>query len=110
MEDDDYIKYRGKCREMSEALCQDDDSLTLVRGHYYCPVWGKQPHWWCKTSDGQIIDPTARQFPSKGAGEYVEFDGMLECEHCGASIAEDDAIMADHHVYCSGACYMRDVM
>jgi hypothetical protein len=68
-EADDYAKYRGRCREMSEALCAQDSTLTLVRGHYFCPFWGEQAHWWCQRSDGTIVDPTARQFPSKGAGE-----------------------------------------
>lgn len=34
----DYMKYRGKCKEMSEQACLLDSSLTLVRGYYYCPV------------------------------------------------------------------------
>ena len=32
---DDYQRYRGKCKEMSEALIAADPSLRLVRGHYY---------------------------------------------------------------------------
>src|SRR5688572_31601131 len=75
--DDDYAKFRGKCREMSEALCAEDSTLTLMRGHYMCPFWGEQPHWWCQKADGTVVDPTAAQFPSKGGGVYVPFDGFV---------------------------------
>ncbi len=33
-ETSDYLKYRGKCKEMSEQLCATDPTLTLVRGYY----------------------------------------------------------------------------
>jgi hypothetical protein len=36
-----YELYRGKCKEMSEALCANDTSLTLVRGFYHDPFYGK---------------------------------------------------------------------
>lgn len=68
IEESDYIQFRGKCKEMSQELVKADPSLTLVRGHYHCPIWGKQAHWWVNDEDGNIIDPTARQFPSKGNG------------------------------------------
>jgi hypothetical protein len=35
-EESDYMKYRGKCKEMSEALVKENPKLRLVRGHYYC--------------------------------------------------------------------------
>ena len=66
----DYEKYRGKCKQFSEELCAQDSSLSLVKGWYHCPIWGRQEHWWCKKPDGTIIDPTVNQFPSKGLGEY----------------------------------------
>lgn len=106
----DYEKYRGKCREMSEAACEADPTLRLVRGHYYDPLWGKEPHWWCVRPDGTIHDPTKLQFPSKGAGEYVEFDGMCHCEYCGNSVHEEKAVFNGHHPYCSDRCAIRDVL
>ena len=44
--DNDYLIYRGKCKEMAEAAAAEDTSLTVVRGHYLCPIWGEQAHWW----------------------------------------------------------------
>ena len=38
-EQSDYLKYRGKCKEMSEALVANNPALRLVRGHYWCPIW-----------------------------------------------------------------------
>jgi len=64
------------------------NELTAVRGHYYCPVWGKREHWWLVDKDNEIIDPTAMQFPSKGLGIYEPFkEGSAEptgiCMNCG---------------------------
>ena len=87
-----------------------DPSLRLVRGFYHCPLWGKQNHWWCVRSDGTIVDPTVKQFPTAGAGaEYEEFDGRIECEYCTKKVPEVDAYMVDQHAYCSGTCYGHDV-
>lgn len=101
----DYLTYRGKCKEMSEALCSQDSSLTLVRGHYHCPIWGEQPHWWCRKPSGEIVDPTKDQFPSRGIGEYVEFSGTVECSNCGKKIREDEAHFESRYAFCSYECH-----
>ena len=80
--DDDYIKYRGKCKEYCEALIAKDPTLKIKRGYYYDPVWEDQQHWWCVDSKGNIIDPTKDQFPSKGTGIYTECDGTFNCSDC----------------------------
>jgi len=108
--EDDYTRYRGKCKELSEAAVEADPTLTLVRGWYDCPFWGRQQHWWTKRPDGSVYDPTKNQFPSKGIGSYIEYDGVLECEYCSKQVAEGDAYIVEHHVYCSGECYYHDVM
>ena len=108
--ENDYLKYRGKCKEMSEALVAEDPTLTLVRGHYWDFMWGDQPHWWCVKADGTIVDPTAKQFPSKGFGTYTPFNGMLECAECaecGDEIAEEDASIEGNYAFCSGRCHGR---
>lgn len=110
--DDDltaYLTYRGKCKPFCEAALAADPTLTLVRGHYYCPAWGKQPHWWTVRADGTIYDPAAAQFPSRGAGTYVPFNGMIDCDQCGKTVKEDDArILGNgHYAVCSYACALR---
>jgi len=106
----DYLTYRGRCKELAEDAVKSDPSLRLVRGYYLCPLWGKQAHWWCVKSDGTIIDLSVKQFPTAGVGaEYVEYDGTLDCEHCGKTVHEQDAYKVDHHAYCSDQCYARDI-
>ena len=108
-EQSDYLTYRGKCKEFVDAAIKADPSLKAVRGYYHDWQWGEQQHWWCVRPDGSIFDPTAKQFPSKGSGEYVEFDGYHACESCGKKTAEEDLTTYGHHVYCSGECLMHDV-
>lgn len=109
-EQSDYQKYRGKCKEFCESEMDKDPSLTLVRGHYIDTFWGPQQHWWLIRPDGTIYDPTARQFPTKGACEYVPFDGMINCEFCGEQTTEENAYMNGHHTYCSYVCAAHDVL
>lgn len=94
---------------MSEALVKANPELILVRGHYHDPLWGEQAHWWTKDANGVINDPTARQFPSKGTGEYVEFDGRIQCSECGEETTEEKARIESNYAFCSIACNMRFV-
>lgn len=105
----DYIKYRGKCKEMSEQYIKEHPGCILTKGWYYCPYIGAQQHWWVKDSDGNIIDPTKNQFPSKGNGIYEEYNGTMPCECCGKLVKEEDIYFVEHHTYCSETCYARDV-
>jgi hypothetical protein len=106
----DYSEYRGKCKEFSEKLCEEDKTLTLVRGWYHCPIWGKQAHWWTTKPDGTVVDPTVKQFPTKGVGAYYEeYIGIVVCEYCGVSVHEHDAYFVDQHVYCCDQHYARDI-
>lgn len=103
---DNYSKYRGKCQEMCERLTALDPTLTMVRGHYYEPLWDSdEPHWWCVNSDGEIIDPTSKQFPSGGVKEfYTPFSGVCTCENCGCEFDESDGIPMGNYIVCSIRC------
>jgi len=105
----DYREFRGKCKELAESTTLADPSLVLVRGHYYCHVYGEQPHWWCARPDGTIVDPSARQFPSNGMGVYTPFDGTVECAECGKEMQEHDAKFDGNYAFCSTKCNMRFV-
>lgn len=105
----DYLNYRGKCREFSEQLCVENPEFKLIRGYYHCPFWGKQPHWWCVDNNGTIIDPTKSQFPSKGIGEYEEFDGIVSCSNCGKEGKEEDFEYESNYAFCSASCHLRFV-
>lgn len=106
----DYLHYRGRCREFCEKAVEDDPTLRLVRGHYACPVWRTfEPHWWTVRPDGTIYDPTKDQFPSRGLGDYFEFDGWLECAECGKRIREEEADIESNYAFCSYTCHGRFV-
>ena len=103
----DYTKYRGQCKIMCDALVAEDPSLRLERGHYIDPLWGPQEHWWCVKPDGSIVDPTAKQFPSKGSAEYIPFNGICVCEECGKEVPEEEAIFMGRYPVCSNLCARR---
>ena len=107
-EQSDYLKYRGKCKELCDAAILADPSLTLVRGHYFDPIWNtEEEHWWTIKKDGTIYDPSVKQFPSKGAGIYTEFDGTVICAECGKTMREEDMQLQGRYPVCSGRCALR---
>ena len=78
----------GTCKEVTEAMATAFPELTRIRGHYYCIAWGERAHWWLIGQDGEVVDPTASQFPSNGTGAYVPWEeGAREptgmCPNCG---------------------------
>lgn len=65
--------------------------LRRVRGHYHDPQWGRRAHWWLVEPGGEVVDPTAAQFPSRGRGRYEEWDEARpeptgECPNCGGEV------------------------
>ena len=106
----DYMKYRGKCKEMSGALILEHPNLRLVRGHYWCPISNRnEPHWWCVDKRGNVYDPTKKQFLSKGMGDYIEFDGVCECSQCGKKGQENEFHFESNYQFCSTPCHMKFV-
>ena len=107
----DYNKYRGRCKEMCDEAIKTDLTLTLVRGHYYCPIWDRdEEHWWTVRADGSIYDPTVLQFPSKGLGVYTPFNGTVESAQCGKEMKERDVERAEgRYAFCSYRCHGRFV-
>lgn len=81
----------GRCAETTDAMVVEFPELARVRGHYFDRLWGRREHWWCISPDGEIVDPTAAQFPSRGTGRYVQWiEGSPEptgkCHNCGAEV------------------------
>jgi hypothetical protein len=107
---EDYQKYRGKCKEYVDKLVAENPKLVAVRGYYHCPIWGKQAHWWCKDEEGNIIDPTVKQFPTKGVcASYEEYNGMVECAECGKVLREEEARFESNYAFCSYRCHGKFV-
>lgn len=108
--DDGYRLLAGKCLTICNAIAQACPEFTLVRGHYFCPIWNKdRAHWWLQSSDGVIFDPTREQFPSCGQGTYTPFDGFIECSECGKKVLEKDADIEGKYAFCSYTCNGRFV-
>lgn len=82
------IEKNNKCVEVTKAMQEVFPELQRVRGHYHCCFDGKRPHWWLKTINNEIVDPTAEQFKSYPMGGYEEHDESLgeptgRCMECG---------------------------
>jgi hypothetical protein len=89
----------GDCAEATEAMQLTFPELRRVRGFYHDHLWGERQHWWLVAPDGRIVDPTAEQFPSKGTGEYVEYDGRPlptgRCANCGGPVYDGSTCCSD---------------
>jgi hypothetical protein len=92
----------GKCADLSRAMQKAFPELRLARGIYDCPVWGERTHWWLVAPGGDVVDPTASQFPSKGIGEYRE---LKEGDRIPSGVCMDcgDTVY-DGATFCSDAC------
>lgn len=94
------------CAEATPVMLRAFPELRRVRGHYVCPMGRRYPHWWCETSAGHVVDPTADQFPSLGYGEYEPLpdkapEPLGKCLECGAPCWPGPGASA---LFCSTAC------
>lgn len=88
----------GSCSEMTALMRHAFPELTRVRGHYQT-----YPHWWLTAPNGEIVDPTARQFwdttgvyhPHNEAGG----EPLGRCYNCGEYVWGEVG-----SVFCSEAC------
>ena len=92
----------GNCFSVTLNMQEAFPELRQVSGFYFDALWGRRTHWWLQTQDGQVVDPTARQFPTKGSGEYQEVVDTSEiptgvCKHCGCDVY-------NHDTFCSERC------
>jgi predicted nucleic acid-binding Zn ribbon protein len=89
----------GEWREVTARMLAAFPELRRVPGHYHCPFIGPRTHWWLVDADGGIVDPTVDQFPSRGLGEYVEWDGSPlptgRCLECGGDVYDGSSFCSD---------------
>jgi hypothetical protein len=63
----------GECEQIAGAMARAfPEELEVRKGFFFDAVWGRRGHWWCRTRDGRIVDPTARQHPT---GALLPEDG-----------------------------------
>lgn len=63
VKDDGY----GKCESIVKQMSKAFPKLEVRKGFFHSCLWGQRGHWWLRTPDGDIVDPTGLQHP----------DGML---------------------------------
>jgi len=109
----------GFCHSRSEAMKKAFPELILCRGYYSSPVDGSRGHWWLKTPDGEIVDPTVSQFIMGSAGVYEEYDWSIhgelpigKCMNCGsevyASANPPSSCMCSNECAVSFDAYLQD--
>ena len=84
----------GSCDYFTRVMAERFPELKRVAGFYYAPggVASHGEHWWLTDKDGNIVDPTADQFPSQGTGVYVPYDPKKHsvakgsCPWCGITL------------------------
>lgn len=86
-----YESAYGNCADATSEMIAEFPELRRVSGFYYAALWGRREHFWCISPDGEVIDPTAVQFPCKGNGAYEEVtDPSLiptgRCLDCGEDV------------------------
>ena len=91
------VQSLGLCKVHCESMMLVFPELKIIRGHYFCALWGEREHWWLLDEDEIIVDPTAMQFPSKGEGVYIPWiEGEKEptgrCLNCGEYVYDDDNV------------------
>ena len=106
---------RGLCRAKCEQMVEEFPELKMVRGHVTVPAveqWADDPHWWLLTPDGEVVDPTARQFPQGCVVLYDPWDESQPeptgvCPNCGGYCFEGGTCCSDechnaYAAYCMG--------
>jgi hypothetical protein len=110
----DYIKWiesnyptskesYGNCKEAVTKMKEAFPELTVTNGFVFDAMWGDRAHWWLKTEDGSIVDPTFNQFPA--FVEYTEIDDnhparnypLARCHECGDQYYETPELKGVMH-------------
>jgi hypothetical protein len=88
-----------RCQEASEKMQKAFPELIRVRGwaaghEMKGPRQGTE-HWWCKTAEGEVVDPTAAQFLWSQV-YYREHQEGIDPEPIGKCM------------WCGGYCWPKD--
>jgi len=64
----------------------------------------------CKQySEEAIKNDPSLTVVNEGTGEYIAFDGYVECDQCGKKVEEDDYMTYGNYGFCSSKCARRFV-
>ncbi len=123
-----YGSPHHRCGTFTRLMAEQFPELKRVAGYYHAPFGDVShgEHWWLETAAGDIVDPTADQFPSNGTGRYVRYDPRVHttvkgtCMNCGMSLVSrigtypcsqscDEALSKEYGVRLSGGPYELDM-
>ena len=101
----------GRCYAICQSMKKEFPELELRKGQFLSDHWGKRGHWWLRTSEGRIIDPTARQHPDgvnfpqdvskyedltdKTDKELMEILPTGSCHQCGSPVYKQEDFCSD---------------
>ena len=89
-----YGSSQAMCGVFTRAFQERFPSLRRIAGYYFCTAsgWSYGEHWWLLDNAGQVIDPTADQFPCQGHGRYEPYSPFKhkvlkgKCPCCGRGL------------------------
>lgn len=99
----------GRCDEWTREMQLAFPELRRERGHYLDVIWGPREHWWLiddaiadDDAGGDVVDPTAEQFPTRGCGIYSTLDPNApeptgKCPECGEYCFDGRSFCCDAH-------------
>jgi len=84
----------AKCKEASQKMAKVFPELRVTNGFAHFITCEPRDHWWCVDKEGNIIDPTAHQFPEYLGSPIIEYEEIDEnhdarkfpkarCMNCG---------------------------
>jgi hypothetical protein len=99
----------GLCAEAVKLMKAEYPELEITNGFVEDAFWGKREHWWLKTPDGAVIDPTKAQFPAIISYEEVDNSHPVRnyprgrCANCGEMyyVGKD----YNDNTVCSSKCF-----
>lgn len=89
--------YRGDPNPLTGHCYVAAEALYHLRGGIDTPVVARCPdgdtHWWLRTSDGTILDPTAGQFPGPFPYERGRGSGFLTKQPSARALVVIERVM-----------------
>lgn len=103
-----YESCYRQCAPASKEMQRRFPELQIVRGHVET-LGGWISHWWLKTEEGEIVDPTAKQFRGiLGYEEWVPGEEIQvgRCMNCGDEIwrSVQNLEITKQECICSDSC------
>lgn len=109
----------GKCHQGVKAMKEQFPELEVTNGFVHFVTHQKRAHWWLKDAQGNIVDPTAIQYPEymgEPITEYEEIDDShdarkypsVKCPNCGEYYYQKPET-ANCSPCCTSSCYQEYV-